>query len=371
VKSIKYYHKNLIYPHLQQYPHCNVKDEISFLDYHSNTLMETVSNCDISISPASTNVSYHILGSMKDAQDTDNYFIYVATSPLASIASQEMYPPAIMNQCDIEGLECRRVCSSASIVDGDVSSDSHSVTNDSVHASRSSVGSMSEENYSYGSVPVFSPTSIACNSDDKVLSRNGIWTVGGSNSSSCQSESVTFSLMMFELDETCMSQFYREYYSDVITSEDSNENGRRYGKLMTNGSGIPLTLPEGTSIDEFAFAPCGYSMNAVHENAYYTIHITPEPHCSYVSYETNDMSIADYNLLLQNVLRIFKPRKFMVTLHGGEDTVMMNQVSIASKMIAIGVSEDVKTVYSRDSTSAIYRDEDSFSCVVSCYSNKQ
>jgi hypothetical protein len=51
-------------------------------------------------------------------------------------------------------------------------------------------------------------------------------------------------------------------------------------------SGISSLCP-GAIIDETAFTPCGYSMNAILHDAYYTIHITPEAECSYASFETN------------------------------------------------------------------------------------
>lgn len=78
---------------------------------------------------------------------------------------------------------------------------------------------------------------------------------------------------MFDMDPTVASIFYQ------------GENGLT-GKEMTMKAEI-ATLCPGATIDEAAFTPCGYSMNAVLHDAYFTIHITPEPQCSYVSFETN------------------------------------------------------------------------------------
>lgn len=44
-----------------------------------------------------------------------------------------------------------------------------------------------------------------------------------------------------------------------------------------------------------------------------TIHITPEPQCSYVSFESN-VSAARYDELLARVLAAFRPSKFIVTV---------------------------------------------------------
>jgi hypothetical protein len=53
-------------------------------------------------------------------------------------------------------------------------------------------------------------------------------------------------------------------------------------------------------------------LNAIHENTYYTIHVTPGPQGSYVSFETNHWfeSEADRNQCLEKVLKIFRPDSF-------------------------------------------------------------
>lgn len=44
---------------------------------------------------------------------------------------------------------------------------------------------------------------------------------------------------------------------------------------------------DGFIIDDFVFAPFGYSMNAIKGEYYATLHITPQENSSYVSFETN------------------------------------------------------------------------------------
>jgi S-adenosylmethionine decarboxylase len=78
-------------------------------------------------------------------------------------------------------------------------------------------------------------------------------------------------------------------------------------------SGVGRILP-GYQIDDFAFAPMGYSMNAIRENTYYTVHVTPEPQGSYASFETNHRfeSEIDRNVCIQKLLAIFRPDSFDV-----------------------------------------------------------
>lgn len=63
-------------------------------------------------------------------------------------------------------------------------------------------------------------------------------------------------------------------------------------------------------IDDFVFEPMGYSLNAINENRYYTIHITPEMHGSYISFETNACDRSEQATWAQKVLDVFKPMSF-------------------------------------------------------------
>lgn len=118
--------------------------------------------------------------------------------------------------------------------------------------------------------------------------------------------------------------------------------------------GIDKLIPF-MEIDDYLFEPCGYSMNGILPNvsqklfgfvpysitksselrlhfahytqpfvlvdfqgSYMTIHVTPEPEFSYVSFETN-VPLATYEELIRRVVKTFQPGKFIVTL-------MANQV---------------------------------------------
>jgi len=102
--------------------------------------------------------------------------------------------------------------------------------------------------------------------------------------------------MMHDLDRNVASGFYRR---EGITDDEKFP-------------GIADLLP-GSETDEFNFNPCGYSMNGLLNEAFWTIHVTPEPHCSYASFETNTQ-MTSYTNLINNVVDFFKPGSFTVYL---------------------------------------------------------
>mmetsp|Transcript_5856 Transcript_5856/g.8137 ORF Transcript_5856/g.8137 Transcript_5856/m.8137 type:complete len:455 (+) Transcript_5856:62-1426(+) len=118
--------------------------------------------------------------------------------------------------------------------------------------------------------------------------------------SSTPSGERTINMMMFDMDPAVANLFYKKTC--------------RTGKEMTKQAGIDLLCP-GAQIDDQAFTPCGYSMNAILHDAYFTMHITPQQECSYASFETNTC-LDKYSPLVRNVLKVFRPKRFVLTMFG-------------------------------------------------------
>ncbi|XP_029168960.1 S-adenosylmethionine decarboxylase proenzyme isoform X1 [Nylanderia fulva] len=119
----------------------------------------------------------------------------------------------------------------------------------------------------------------------------------------------TLEILMTQLDPDVMSIFTR----DVCSSADE----------ATVKSGIDKLIPN-MIIDDFLFEPCGYSMNGVSKNgSYMTIHITPEPEFSYVSFECN-VPEKSYDEIIRRVLNTFKPDKFVVTIFANTQSAAAN-----------------------------------------------
>ncbi|XP_034189967.1 S-adenosylmethionine decarboxylase isoform X1 [Osmia lignaria lignaria] len=116
----------------------------------------------------------------------------------------------------------------------------------------------------------------------------------------------TLEILMTHLDPEVMALFTRE----VCSSADE----------ATQKSGIDKLIPN-MIIDDFLFEPCGYSMNGVSKNGnYMTIHITPEPEFSYVSFESN-IPETSYEEIIRRVLNTFKPQKFVVTIFANKESI--------------------------------------------------
>jgi S-adenosylmethionine decarboxylase len=111
-------------------------------------------------------------------------------------------------------------------------------------------------------------------------------------------------------------------------SEELTTEGHTLGSVVSDTCGLadiyPVSQYPDARIDSYIFTPCGYSANGVvllpgYDSAtnYWTVHVTPEPQCSYASFETNvptKHTGRETVEVVQQVVRIFKPGRFSVTL---------------------------------------------------------
>ena len=119
---------------------------------------------------------------------------------------------------------------------------------------------------------------------------------------------------------------------DISYPEELTTEGHSLGTVVSESSGLadiyPTSKYPDARIDAYLFTPCGFSANGVvpapngpDATHYFTVHVTPEPHCSYASFETNvphkqsGRQTAD---IIEQVIKIFKPGRFTVTLFEGK-----------------------------------------------------
>jgi S-adenosylmethionine decarboxylase len=126
--------------------------------------------------------------------------------------------------------------------------------------------------------------------------------------------------------------------------EELTTEGHTLGTVVSESCGLADIYSKekypDARIDAYLFTPCGFSANGVipvpdpapAEDAqvngaplsthYFTVHVTPEPQCSYASFETNvpartcGRTAAE---IVQQVVRIFRPGRFSVTLFEADD----------------------------------------------------
>lgn len=112
----------------------------------------------------------------------------------------------------------------------------------------------------------------------------------------------TLEMCMTKLDIESAAKFYKSTCSTAME--------------MTVSSGIANLLSH-SRICDYAFDPCGYSMNGIDGTCLSTIHVTPEEGFSYASFETMGYGSKDVDLLtlVNKVLACFKPAVFSIALH--------------------------------------------------------
>ena len=179
-------------------------------------------------------------------------------------------------------------------------------------------------------------------------------------------------IMMAGIDEDVADMFVYSNYQK-IEGESKEEETKRISREQTARSGIDALCP-GAIIDPRAFEPCGYSMNAILFRSYSTIHITPESGSSYVSFETNQ-KVSSYNSLINNVIRTFRPKQFVMTLmadEGGVREMKDNPFTAPANMAKVavtgippikGITSKVQMLYKRSSLASI-RVEDDCCCMM-------
>lgn len=148
----------------------------------------------------------------------------------------------------------------------------------------------------------------------------------------------TLEVFMFDLDPAVMAQFITAPSADgespagstALAAPAGSNGGGNDGdggnpavgtrpsdcpaEVTTRVCRLNTLLRPGAVADAWNFEPCGYSMNGLAAGGtYYTVHITPESHCSFVSFECN-VDDADLTPLLQGVLSVFRPGRVTVSV---------------------------------------------------------
>lgn len=122
-------------------------------------------------------------------------------------------------------------------------------------------------------------------------------------------------------------------HGKLDTIEALTTEGHALGTVVSQHCGLsdvyPITQYPDARVDAYLFSPCGFSANGVIPappsvkgdqpcaGHYFTVHVTPEPNCSFASFETNvpgGQSGRSTAEIIEHVVEIFRPGRFSVTL---------------------------------------------------------
>ncbi|KAJ0770353.1 putative adenosylmethionine decarboxylase [Helianthus annuus] len=134
----------------------------------------------------------------------------------------------------------------------------------------------------------------------------------------------TVEVCMTDLDQTLARKFFRH--------PNDGKNGDSAGREMTEATGINRINPN-AQICDFAFDPCGYSMNAIDGDRYSTIHVTPEDGFSYASFEcvgsVYDGDIAD---MVKKAVKVFCPGTVSVATTSASNDMCMRMKNAVEQL---------------------------------------
>jgi S-adenosylmethionine decarboxylase len=125
-------------------------------------------------------------------------------------------------------------------------------------------------------------------------------------------DDTQMSLTMYGLDKAFTAHFFSENFIPTSAATAAIRSASNLQLLVPDES----TTPAGEQpwqLHDLQFAPCGYSINAIRGDEYQTMHITPEDHCSFASYETNAKT-TDLSGRMRSVLSVFKPQRFTIVV---------------------------------------------------------
>lgn len=124
----------------------------------------------------------------------------------------------------------------------------------------------------------------------------------------------TLEIVMFDLCPIKMKCFFAPCLSSNNNKQKLEEmtNISVADKILKE-SGIADLLPTESIVDTYLFNPCGYSLNAILNDNYWTIHVTPEKASSFVSFETNFSECLNLNFI-RKIVNTFVPSKFTIAI---------------------------------------------------------
>ncbi|OAA55510.1 S-adenosylmethionine decarboxylase [Niveomyces insectorum RCEF 264] len=311
-----YSRKNFLFPDKQQSPHRSWKQEVKYLD----DMFE--------------GGSAYMVGKMNG----DHWYLYI-TSPSSKF----------VHACDVD--DQKRTGRSAKIPTGLPSIPTfevNSVNDETLEILMTDLDTEKAKQFYLSHASAVARDKVLARSDNvNGAARNGAIQDNVSRLSD-SSYSVLSSEELFDVDDVVHnSGGLSTPMSEGMDQEALTTEGHTLGTAVSENCGLsnvyPTSIYPDARIDAYMFAPCGFSANGVipaplsapeptnastsitvpdegnmvHGVHYFTVHVTPEPNCSFASFETNvpggqkGRQTAD---IVKHVVDIFRPGRFSVTI---------------------------------------------------------
>lgn len=117
-----------------------------------------------------------------------------------------------------------------------------------------------------------------------------------------------------------------EHRAQAFRAVDDAKGGRLAATLGLEAMWEAVPGSEPCTLDEYVFAPAGYSLNGMLGPKYTSLHVTPEQLGSYASFETNLDFRTNPQGLVSGVVAHFEPESFDVVCFVPDDTPVMVEV---------------------------------------------
>lgn len=146
----------------------------------------------------------------------------------------------------------------------------------------------------------------------------------------------TLEVMMSGLPVETMKPFYKSdtmrTSTDVIAVSTSESSDKAVTYLQATGLG--KLMPDAT-LDGHLFTPCGYSVNGIKDDHYFTVHVTPEPAFSYVSVETCEVDADNFQDTVDMILNMFNPKDAIITFFQVKTCASVPELELATEYTSV------------------------------------
>lgn len=140
------------------------------------------------------------------------------------------------------------------------------------------------------------------------------------NDFKAQDDDVTYELLAYQISDRASSE--------LTVSGLNAEDIRQFLKL-------DVLLPD-FILDDFVFEPYGYSVNAISDEHYLTIHVTPQADSSYVSFESS-LNLIE---LAPTILSVLQPASFDLLTYNEPEFAEQTQQFIPSEYVSKSLVRD-------------------------------